>query len=82
MIRVTEADLLAALETASDAPEDARTVLEIREATGIGEKRLRRAMTALRDEGRLMLHKVVRRALDGKAIMVPAYTIAPKKAKK
>lgn len=79
---ITTADILDALITASTAPEDARTMAEIRQETGIGEKRLRAALVTIRDEGRLQVHHVVRRDLSGKPQKVPAYTIAPKRGKK
>lgn len=78
-VTITEGDLLDALVTASAAPEDARTVAEIQQTTGIGEKRLRRAMLALQSDGRLQVHRVVRRSLDGRAVLVPAYTVTPKR---
>lgn len=78
-VTITTADILDALVTASTAPEDARTMAEIRQETRIGEKRLRAALVAIREEGRLQVHHVVRRDLSGKPQKVPAYTIAPKK---
>lgn len=80
-VTITAEDILNALVTASTAPEDARTMSEIRQETGIGEKRLRAALVTIRDEGRLQVHRVVRRDLSGKPQQVPAYTIAPKKGK-
>jgi hypothetical protein len=77
-IEITTADILAALETASNAPEDARTMAEIKQETGVGEKRLRAALVAIREEGRLQVHHVVRRDLSGKSQKVPAYTISPR----
>jgi DNA-binding transcriptional regulator PaaX len=79
---ITTDEILDALVTASTAPEDARTMAEIKQETGIGEKRLRRALVSIRDEGRLQVHHVVRRDLSGKPQKVPAYTIAPRKRAK
>lgn len=78
-ITITEADILDALVTASIAPEDARTVPELHRETGVSEKRIRQALAAIQAEGRLAVHRVVRKALDGRAAVVSAYTVAPKK---
>lgn len=76
---ITEAELLDALATAAtgSAPEDARTVSEMAAATGIHERRIRVALRVLTAEGRVGVHTVTRRALDGRMSRVPAYTVAP-----
>ena len=81
---ITEADLFEALYAAAGgtAPPEARTMEEIRRDTGIGEKRLRRAMKKLRDAGRLQVHDIMRRDLANRRIVVPGYTISPAKKRK
>jgi hypothetical protein len=81
-LRITEAEILEALVTASTAPDDARTVPEMSRETGVSEDRLRRALRAIADEGRLQVHRVVRRAIDGRAAAVAAYTVTPRKRAK
>jgi hypothetical protein len=76
---ITETELLDALAQAvvGNGPADARTSAEIRQATGLSEKRVVGALHVLANQGRLQVHRVARRALDGRTIVVPAYTITP-----
>jgi hypothetical protein len=76
-MRITEAELLEALATASTAPEDARTAQEMAEAAGIDVRRVWKALKALQAQGRLVTHRVARPALGGRTMLVPGYTIAP-----
>ena len=76
-LTVTTQDLLDALASATNAPEEARTVPELARATGIAEKRVREALRAYQAQGRLGVHRVVRPAIDGRQSRVAAYTIAP-----
>lgn len=83
-VEITEQDIHDALaaSVAGNAPENARTLAEIQSMVAVGEKRLRRALGAIQAEGRLVVHKVMRRSLDGRPILVPAYTIIGKKRSK
>lgn len=79
MASVTEAELLdaLALACAGDAPDDARTVQEMADASGLHIRRVRAALVTLKAQGRLTAYQVTREALDGRAARVPAYTIRP-----
>ena len=74
---VTEADLLEALASASDAPEDARTVQQMADETGLHAWRIQKALRALHAQGRLQAHRVPHVGIDGRRGMIPAYTIRP-----
>jgi hypothetical protein len=78
-LTITEAELLDALaqSVSGTAPENAQTISEMMAATGLGEKRMRRALAALKATGRLQAHSVPRESLDGRPIRVPAFTILP-----
>lgn len=78
---ITQAELLEALATAAhgDAPEDAKTVHELT-TPAISVRRVRDSLRILQAQGRLQVHRVVRPALDGRASIVPAYTILPPRA--
>jgi alkylated DNA nucleotide flippase Atl1 len=83
-MKITEAELFDALERAAhgDGPEDARTMMEMARAAGVGERQTRRALHVLNAEGRLVVHRVIRTALDGRRAQVAAYTILPPPKKK
>lgn len=81
VVRVTTQDLLDALVTATNAPEDARTVRELSDEHGMTERAVRNALRVFQAQGRLTVHRVFRAALDGRNSQVAAYTIAPPKAK-
>lgn len=76
---ITTGELLEALAAAArgNVPEDARTVNELSEASGVSIRRVRAALALLNRVGRLESFQVVRPALDGRASRVPAYTIRP-----
>jgi hypothetical protein len=78
-ITITESDVLAAIVAVSEAPEDARTMVEIAAASGWSRGKVRQDMEKLNREGRVLVHRVVRRKLDGGTQIVPAYTLAPSK---
>jgi hypothetical protein len=82
-IEITESEILAAIaaEARGNGPKEAKTGPEIRDALSIGEKRFRRAFRQLKREGRLVVHQVMRESIDGRPVMVPAYTITPAKRK-
>lgn len=77
-ITLTESDVLAALVAVSEAPDDARTMIEIAAATGFSRGKVRQDLERLANDGRLLVHRVVRRKIDGNTQIVPAYTIRPK----
>lgn len=80
MASVTEAELLEALAAAvkGTAPKDAKTAQEIADNAGVGIKRARRALTLLKQQGRLAIHSVTREALDGRQCRIAGYTITAK----
>ena len=80
MATITEAELLDALAASIGGigPTDALTVSEMEQDTGLSVKMIRRALQQANREGRLVPHRVMRRAMDGRASIVPGYTITPK----
>ncbi len=87
-MKITQAELLDALAAATPGkgPDDARTTSELLDearASGanVGRDALLDALHAIRKEGRLVVHSVVRESLLGKPTRVPAYTILAKKAR-
>ena len=79
--QITESELLDALaaSVSGRGPEEAKTVLEIAAATGITEKRVRRALGWWKARGRLAVHRVLRPRLDDTLVPVSAFTILPAK---
>ena len=80
-IVITQSDLLDALAAAStgSAPEDARTLTELAAEAGISKERARKGLHALQLQRRLVVHRVPRLDLAGRAALLPAYTILPAK---
>lgn len=76
---ITEAELLEALHAAapSGEPANAKTMRELREVTGWGENRMRRALRAMQTQGRLVTYKVLRTSLDGNRRPTVLYAILP-----
>lgn len=74
-------EILEALAAASEcnAPEGAKTIVELTEESKLCRRTVTSALRALHREGRLAAHQVMRVAMDGKNRPVPAYTILPKK---
>ncbi len=72
---ITESEILAELEKLGTAPDDARTMLELSDATGYSRSKVQQDLGKLHRAGRLVVHRVVRRKLDGKSQIVPAYTV-------
>ena len=83
-MRITEAEILEAVANAyhGTADEDARTVPELAADNGVSRDRVRRALQAMAAAGRLNVHKVCRRGLDGRHSIVSAYTVTPAKKRK
>ena len=81
-MRVTTDDLLDALRDALTVKpgDDAPTSLELQAATGLAERKLRRALAAVQAEGRLEVVMVRRVDLAGRVQSVPGYRL--KKAKR
>ncbi|HEX5437139.1 MAG TPA: hypothetical protein VFW98_08265 [Gemmatimonadaceae bacterium] len=77
---ITETDLLAALAAAFDGDGDGQTVADLSASTGLSQRIVRDALRAAQRQGRLRVHRVRRPALDGRMMLVPAYTIAPASA--
>lgn len=81
-IRISEAEILEEIIGASQAPEDAMTVQEIATQKRCSRDTVLKELKRLELEGRLRVHRVVRRKMDGNSQIVPAYTLAPKRGKK
>lgn len=82
-MRITQAELLDALADAMRGTqiEDARTIPEIAAELGMSVARARAALKVIHAQGRLVVHRATRTALDGRQATVPAYTIQPPKAR-
>lgn len=78
-VRITEAELFAAIAEASSGkdPADAKTTTEIAEETGQCRTYVVEALRALHKQGRLVAHHVKRAGYDGKMRPVSAFTILP-----
>lgn len=76
---ITEAELLEALASSTKLTGDGQTMKEIVRATGLKEPRIRKALLACHEQGRLIVHRVMRSRLDGAASVVPAYVVLPAK---
>lgn len=72
-------ELIQALEAALAAPEtaDGITTVDLVEATGWSERRVTRALWALKRAGKLGTREVYREALNGRLIRRPAYYLIP-----
>lgn len=79
---ITQAEILEEIIGASEAPDDAMTMIEIAEAAKCSRGKVRQHLERLNRAGRLLVHRVVRRKMDGVCQIVPAYTLAPKRGKK
>jgi DNA-binding IscR family transcriptional regulator len=78
-VTITQAELLEALVEASRNPsaDNARTVEEIVEATGVSTPLVRRALAQYAKAGRLAVFRVQRSYIDGRRGLKPGYTILP-----
>lgn len=75
-IAITQNELLEAVAASiTTGPEDARTIQEIMQETGLSRERVRQALMQYNREGRLQSHPVVRRAIDGHFRKVPGYIV-------
>lgn len=80
-IAITQAEILNALAAAAtgDAPNEARTLAELSESTGVTALKVQRALKEYQKQGRLANHRVQRLAIDGTQRWVAAYSILPEK---
>lgn len=82
-IDISEADLFAALREASAAdagPDDAYTVMELAERTGVSVLAMRGRIGAMVRTGSVECVRVTRTAMDGRAARVPAYRLTERAA--
>ena len=85
VISITETELLdeLAASAAGNSPEEAKTVKELCEESGLSATIVRRALGAFKKQERLQVHIVSREALDGRMARHAGYTITPvKKARR
>ncbi len=75
---ITLAELLDALHTASEAPEDAQTVAQMAEAMRVRGSTINTALRSLHKQGRVKAYRVPHVGVDGRRMTIPAYTILPK----
>ena len=80
-VSITREEVLEELARAfsGDAPEDARTARELREAWRMSEVAVNNALDYFQRAGRLVVHRVKRARRDGIVQFVPAYTIKSKR---
>ena len=83
-VTITESELVAALAAAtkSEAPQDARTPAQFAASAKVPLSRVMKTLRALHAEGRVVSHRIPHIGIDGRSMMVPAYTILPAKAKR
>jgi hypothetical protein len=81
MIAITEGELLDALAHAmpGKGPDDAKTLREIAQASGLDERKVRTALQQLQVQGRLQTHKIQRARLNGHPMTYTGFTILPAK---
>jgi hypothetical protein len=81
-LTITHGEIMEALAAAQrDAPDDAVTVTELVEATGLHRNRVLAALKAIHAKGQLRAHRKWIDGIDGRRTHVPAYTLvaSPKK---
>ena len=78
-VTITQAELLDALidATKNPSPENARTVEEIADETGLSVPLIRRALGQYAKAGRLAVFRAQRAYIDGRRGTKPAYAILP-----
>ena len=77
-IKISASEIQDAIQQALSSPVNVdgyMTLVELREETGIGVDRLRRAMQGLKNSGNLKCVRVSREAIDGTLRQVPAYGV-------
>lgn len=82
-IAITESELLDALAAAvpSKGPDDAKTLKEIAQASGLDERKVRVALQQLQAQGRLQTHRIQRERLNGHPMTYVGFTILPQQRK-
>ena len=81
-MKMTEADLIAELQTAIDnteSPDDAFTTGELSELLGVGDAAIRKRLKQFSKTGRLLPVRIMRTSLTGKLRKVWGYRILPEK---
>lgn len=78
-VKVSESELLAAVEASIAGPSEARTLNEIAAANDLTPLQTKRVLHILQSQGRLIAHRVRRPRMDGIMTVVSAYTILPTK---
>ncbi len=85
MTTITTAEILAELEAATkaiDAPDGFCSIAEMVAQTGLADARIRKALIAAKQEGRLQMTRVLRETLAGAMHPIPVYRIVPVKRTK
>lgn len=85
MTTITTAEILAELEAATkaiDAPDGFCSIAEMVAQTGLPDSKVRKALIAAKQEGRLQMTRVPRETLAGSMHPIPVYRIVPAKRKK
>jgi DNA-binding GntR family transcriptional regulator len=79
-VNISTDDLLDAIRAALEAPADGEgaTVHELTATMACGAGKVRRALKALSDQGRLEVVRLRRTMIDGRPSLVPGYRIKPK----
>ena len=81
-MKMTEADLIAELQTAIDntaSPADAFTTGELSELLGVGDAAIRKRLKQFSKTGRLLPVRIMRKSLTGNLRKVWGYRILPEK---
>jgi hypothetical protein len=81
-MKMTEADLIAELQTAIDnteSPDDAFTTGELSELLGVGDAAIRKRLKQFSKTGRLLPVRIMRKSLTGNLRKVWGYRILPEK---
>jgi diadenosine tetraphosphate (Ap4A) HIT family hydrolase len=78
-IQITTSELLDAIAEATNVgPADARTAQELMQEFHLSREKVMEALHQFQREGRLSVHVVARRSIDGHFRKVPGYVVAPK----
>lgn len=77
--RITTNELLDALAASANGtgPEDARTADDLAREANVGIEAIRTGLRELQRQGRLVVHRIRRLAIDGVNRPTVAYTVTP-----
>lgn len=75
---ISQAELLEALAVAQKGPKEARTMAELARDYGVDIRLVRRALSALHEQGRLERHRITRERLNGTALTLVGFTVRPR----